>query len=216
MYQFNNTKVNSNIKTVFETVEKRRYFSVDLGTGNYWDEAGGVPEDDIPDFIELIGADGSNATHIIGRVATINATVKKLVANDALSFDGTHVDRAMLVFESFADVNGAIYYGVYKGVELWGYDGNYTDADNAAQKAVPAKKIAVLSAVNGNVDIAGYAGDMDIDYPAIEGNTKAVIDDRNAISKVSKAKKVLEVEIIQTRAPMLVDANSTLVATVLA
>lgn len=189
--------------------------TVDLGAGNYWDEAGGTPESDIPDFIELIGSDGSNATHIIGRVATISAAVKKLQTNDPESFDGRHVDRALLVFESFADVNGAIYYGVYKGVELWGYDGNYTDAAGVAQKAVPAKKVAVLSAVNGNVDVAGYAGDMDIDYPEIDGVTRAVIDNRNAISKVSKAKKVLEVEIVQTRAPMLIDANSTLVATVL-
>jgi len=189
---------------------------IDLTSGSYWNEAGGTPEDDIPDFIELIGADGSNATHLVGRVATISITVKKLEANDALSFNGEHVDRANLVFESFADVNGAIYYGVYKGVELWGYDGNYVDSDGAAQKAVPEKSIVVLSAVNANVDIAGYAGDMDIDYQSIEGNTKAVIDPRNFISKISKAKKVLEVEAIQTRAPMLIDANSTLVALVLA
>lgn len=189
--------------------------TVDLGAGNYWDEAGGTPEDDIPDFIDLIGADGSNATHIIGRIATISATVKKLAATDPQSFDGAHVDRAMLVFESFAGISGAIYYGTYKGLELWGYDGNYTDVDGAAQKAVPAKKVVVLSAVNGNVDVAGYAGDMDVDFASMNSDTNAVIDNRNAVSKVSKAKKVLEIEIIQTRAPLLVDANSTLVATVL-
>ena len=190
--------------------------TVDVGTGNYWDEAGGLPNNDIVDFIELIGADGSNATHMIGRVATMSIAVSKLESVDPGSVDGRHVDVARYTFSSFADINGAIYYGLYKGIELWGYDGNYTDAAGAAQKAVPAKKVVVLSAVNGNVDIAGYAGDMDIDYPSLEGNTKAVIDSRNAISKVSKAKKVLEAEIVQTRAPMLVDANSTLVALVLA
>lgn len=189
--------------------------TIDLGAGSYWDEAGGTPETDIPDFIELIGSDSSKATHMVGRVATISATVKKLEANDPESFDGRHVDRARLVFESFADITGAIYYGNYKGLELWGYDGNYVDKTNTLQKAIPAKKVIVLSAMNGNVDIAGYAGDMDIDYPSIEGSTRAVIDARNAIAKVSKAKKVLEMEIIQTRAPMLIDANSTLVATVL-
>jgi len=187
--------------------------TIDLTSGSYWDEAGGTPSSDTDTFIELIGADGSNATHIIGRVATIGVYVSKLQTTD--DFDSRRIDRGDLVFESFADVNGAILYGKYKGLEIWGYDGNYTDAAGAAQKAVPAKKVAVLSAVNGNVDIAGYAGDMDIDFAGIEGNTKATIDARNAISKISKAKKVLEVEIIQTRAPMLIDANSTLVALVL-
>jgi hypothetical protein len=189
--------------------------TVDLGLGSYWDEAGGTPESDIPTFIELIGADGSNATHIIGRVATISATITKLESTDPGSVDGRHVDVARYTFQSFADVSGAIYFGMYKGVELWGYDGNYTDSAGDAQKAVPAKKIVVLSAANGNVDIAGYAGDMDIDYPEMNGETRAVIDSRNAISKVSREKKVLDIEIIQTRAPMLIDANSTIVATVL-
>lgn len=187
--------------------------TIDLGAGNYWDEANGKPEDDIEDFIDLIGQDGSNATHIIGRLATIRVMVKKLETND--DFDSRRIDRGDLVFESFADINGAIFYGTYKGLEIWGYDGNYKDSDDAAQKAVPDKKIVVLSAMNSNVDIAGYAPDLDIDYPQIEGNTRAVKDSRNFISKVSKEKKTLDMEAIQTRAPMLIDANSTIVATVI-
>ncbi len=189
--------------------------TVDLGAGNYWDEAGGVPEDDIEDFIDIIGQDGSNATHIIGRLATMRVLQKKLIANDPETFDARKVDRGNLVFESFLDVNGAIYYGAYKGLELWGFDGNYTDSDNAAQKKVPAKQVAILSAVNSNVDIAGYAPDLDLDFTGIQDGTRAVKDNRNFISKVTKEKKALNMEAIQTRAPMLIDANSTIVATVL-
>lgn len=188
--------------------------TVDLGSGSYWDETNGTPEDDIEDFIDIIGQNGSNATHMIGRLATMRATVKKLEAND--NFDARRISRGDLVFESFADISGAIFYGTYKGIELWGFDGNYTDTNGAAQKAVPAKKVVILSAVNGNVDIAGYAPDLDIDTPELGGNTKAVINNRNFISKVTKEKKSLDIEAIQTRAPMLVDANSTIVATVLA
>jgi len=188
--------------------------TVDLLSGNYWDETAGTPGEDIENFIDLIGQDGSNATHIIGRIETIRA----LVSNDAVKaeLDNKRVDTGMLVFESFAGISGAIYYGVYKGLEIWGYDGNYTDKNGIAQKAVPAKKIVILSAVNGNVDIAGYAGDMDIDFTTMNGDTRAAIDNRNFISKVSKGKKVIEVEAVQTRAPLLVDANSTIVATVIA
>jgi len=187
--------------------------TIDLLTGNYWDEAGGTPASDTDTFIELIGADGSNATHIIGRVATMGVYVGKLETTD--DFDSRRIDRGELVFESFADVNGAIFYGRYKGLEIWGFDGNYEDSDGAAQKAVPDKKVVVLSARNSNVDMAGYAADMDLDYPDIQGNTKAVIDNRNFISKVTKGKKTLDMEAIQTRAPMLIDANSTLVALVI-
>lgn len=191
--------------------------TIDLGSGNYWDEAGGLPGDDVEDFIDLIGQNGSNATHMIGRIATMRAAVKKLESTDPNSFvSPSKVDRAMLTFQSFANISGAIFYGVYKNIELWGFDGNYTDTDGASQKAVPAKKVVILSAVNANVDIAGYAGDIDVDYPSIEGNTKAVKNNRNFISKVSKEKKSLDMEAIQTRAPMLIDAESTIVATVLA
>ena len=187
--------------------------TIDLGAGNYWDETGGAPEDDIEEFIDIIGQAGSNATHIAGRLETVRVLVKKLAKND--DFDSRRIQRGDLTFESFADVNGAIFYGTYKGLEIWGFDGNYKDDDNVSQKAVPAKKIAILSAVNANVDVAGYAADTDIDYPQIQGNTKAVKDNRQFISKVSQGKKVIDVEAIQTRAPMLVDADSTIVATVL-
>ncbi len=188
--------------------------TIDLLSGNYWDEAGGTPESDIETFIDLIGQDGSNATHVIGRIATMRALVSN--ANVQKELDSRRIENGSLVFKSFADISGAIFYGTYKGLELWGYDGNYTDSNGVSQKAVPARKVAVLSAVNGNVDIAGYAGDMDIDFTTMNEDVRAAKDVRNFISKVSKAKKVIEVEAIQTRAPLLVDANSTLVATVLA
>jgi len=187
--------------------------TIDLLAGNYWNEATGTPESDIETFIDLIGQDGSNATHIIGQIATMRALVNN--ANFKGSLDNRRIENGSLVFESFANINGAIFYGTYKGLEIWGYDGNYTDNKGVAQKAVPAKKVAVLSAVNGNVDIAGYAGDMDVDFNTLNGDSRTAIDGRNFISKVSKAKKVIEVEAIQTRAPLLVDANSTIVATVL-
>jgi len=188
---------------------------IDLGSGNYWDESGGKPEDDLEDFIDIIGQSSSNATHVIGRLETMRVLVKKLEANDSLSFDGRHVDRAMLTFQSFADVNGAVYYGKYKNLELWGYDGNYQDKDANKLKAVPAKKVVIMSAVNDNRDIAGYAPDIDIDFATIQGNTRAAKTNRNLINKISKEKKSLDSEIIQTRAPMLIDADSTIVATVL-
>jgi len=52
--------------------------TVDLGALNYWDQTAGAPEDDLVDFIELIGASGSTATHVIGQnmTQTANNAVK--------------------------------------------------------------------------------------------------------------------------------------------
>lgn len=187
--------------------------TIDLGAGNYWDEAGGAPDEDIETFIDLIATDGSNATHIVGRLATMRVLVKNSKIEAEL--DNRRIENGNIAFKSMLEVNGAVFYGTYKNIELWGYEGNYVDKDGVAQKAVPAKKVVVLSAVNENVDVAGYAPDIDIDYPSIKGNVKATKDSRQFISKVAKGKKTIEVEAIQTRAPMLKDANSTVVATVL-
>ncbi len=187
--------------------------TIDLGAGNYWDEAGGDPSADVETFIDQIATDGSNATHMIGRLATMRTFVKN--EDIAAELDNRRIETGNVTFNSMLEINGAVFYGTYKGLELWGYEGNYVDAAGAAQKAVPEKKVVVCSAVNANVDIAGYAADIDIDYPSIKGNVKASKDARQFISKISKGKKVIDVEAIQTRAPMLVDANSTISATVL-
>lgn len=187
--------------------------TIDLGAGNYWDEGTSDPSSDIETFIDIVAGDGSNATHVVGRLATM----REFVRNDEVKaeLDNRRTENGNLKFKSMLDVNGAVFYGTFKNLELWGFDGNYVDSDNVAQKAVPAKKVVILSAVNANVDVAGYAGDMDIDFAGIKGDTKATKDSRQLISKMTKGKKVIDVEVIQTRAPMLVDANSTLVATVI-
>jgi len=187
--------------------------TIDLGAGNYWDQAAGAPEDDIETFIDVIAQDGSTATHMIGRTSTMRVFVKdEAIAAD---LDNRRKELGGITFESMLAISGAIYYGTYKEIELWGFDGNYIDKDGTAQKAVPEKKVVMLSAVNSNTDTCGYAPDMDIDFSSIKGNSKASKDSRNFISKITKGKKTIDVEAIQTRAPMLIDANSTIVATVL-
>lgn len=184
-----------------------------LGSGNYWDEGTSVPDEDIETFIDLIGQAGSNATHMIGRFATMRHFVKNDVIKAEL--DNKRIENGEIRFKSMLDVDGSIYYGKYKGIELWGYEGNYVDSNGVEQKAVPAKKVAILSARNANSDIAGYSADVDIDFNMGGSNVKAAKDARQFISKITKGKKVIEIEAIQTRAPMLIDADSTIVATVI-
>jgi hypothetical protein len=186
--------------------------TVDLGAGNYWDEATSDPTADIDDFIELLGNVGSNATHLIGRPSVI----RKLISNDEIKaeLDNKGIENGELTYQSLANNNGSIYYGKYKELEIWGYNGNYKDDSGNSQKAIPDGKIVVLCADNGNTDMAGYSADIHVESPSLASNKEVAIDNRNFITKISTGDKAIVVEGIQTRCPLL-DPTSSLVATVI-
>lgn len=182
--------------------------TVVLGTGNYWDEATQDAEKDVLSFIQILGDAGRSATHIIGRNATI-AILTKLVKS---STDYRKDDNAALKVNSMLLVNGAIYYGTYLGLEMWGYDGNYTNETGSTTKAIPAKKIVVLALDNNNEMSFGYAGDVSLELGLVDSYT---ISPRNVITKLHGTKSSVEIESVLTAAPLLKDGNATLVATVL-
>ena len=115
---------------------------------------------------------------------------------------------------------GAIYYGMYKNCELWGYDGNYVDNAGVSQKAVPAKKIAFIAAETDNTIIPGYAGDMHIDSGALSTESMQV-----SITADKKVQKIhvggdisapnLELYMGQTVAPIMPDADCAVVVQIL-
>lgn len=181
-------------------------------SGLAWNEAGANPSKDIEDFITQIAAKSSaNATHLIGRPATMSFLINNTDIKDELN--NRRIENGSMAFKSFVATGGATYYGTYKNLELWGYNGNYTDENNVAQKAVPEKQICVLSLDNSNVNMCGYVPDLDVDIQ--NPVYKATKDARNFVSVFSRNRNSVTVEAIYTGAPMLIDANSTLVATVL-
>ncbi len=183
--------------------------TVDLGAGFYWDDTSPDIDGDMRDFIKIVAGNGYSATHIVGR----SESIAPLIAEVKTETDFRRVENGGLKFQSMLDVNGAIYEGTYLNIEIWSYDGVYKDAAGATQKAVPEKKVVVMSAVSENEMSYGYAGDvvleldMALDYSVDASN--------NTISKVIPNRSTVEVESVLTGAPLLKGRNSTLVATVL-
>tara|TARA_R110000772_G_scaffold96512_3_gene195215 strand:- start:3294 stop:4325 length:1032 start_codon:yes stop_codon:yes gene_type:complete len=190
------------------TFPRKTAHTVDLGAGNYWDEAGQDAKGDIVTFLTLLGQSGRTGTHIIGD----QVTAGKLSALVATETDFRRVENGSLKFQSFLLVNGAIYYGTYLNVEIWGYDATYTNDAGATVSAVPAKKIVMLSAVNNNEMSFGYAGDIQLE---LDLAISVAISPRNVITKLLPSRSSVEIESVLTAAPLLKDGDSTLVATVL-
>jgi len=184
----------------------------DLGSGNYWDEAGGDPKADFDEFIMTAGQSGHVLTHAIAQPEVM----QKLTSNDDIKeeLDNRRIENGSLAFESYADTIGAIYYGTYKNIALWGYMGTYTDEEGISQNAVPAKQIALMSRVSKNGTIEGYANDVAVAM----GKEGVSIDSDMFITKVEVSDEPSEATVhgIKTSTPLLLDPDSTIVATVLA
>ncbi len=185
--------------------------TVDVGAGAalYWDEVGAIIDVDFTFFVQTLANAGKTATHIIGRPATI-AYLVDFVKDET---DFRRVENGSLRFQSFLNVNGAIYEGTYKNVEIWSYNGVYTDATGATAYMVPEKKVVVLAAQNENEMSYGYATDVILELGLADSYT---VSPRNVVTKLlTKDGTTVEIESILTAAPLLKDGDATLVATVL-
>lgn len=191
--------------------------SVDLGAGNYYDNVDAPVNEDFDDFIAILGEHGYTATHVLGRLATMKVLANHPKIKDEI--DNRRIENGNLKFESMMKEKGAIYYGIYKNCELWGYDGNYVDSNNVAQKAVPAKKIAFIPAESDNKIIPGYAGDMHIDSGVSNDSLEARITETKKISKVAItgdiSAPVMEMYAAQTVAPIMPDGDCAVVVQIL-
>lgn len=182
--------------------------TIDLGAGNYWDEGTATPASDIDAFLELLAESGASGTHIIGRPAVVS----KLVDFVKEETDFRRANNGELRFQSMLTINGAIYYGTYKNVEIWGYSGAYKDNAGSTAYMIPDKKIIMVSAQNQNEMSFGYAGDVEIELDIADDYT---VSPRNVITKLIGNRTTVEIESILTAAPLLKDPDSTLVATVI-
>jgi len=181
--------------------------TVDVGAtdpAQYWDQ-GGNPDNSFDSAIELLGSFGATATDVIGRPEVVRYIVNSSDIKDNL--DNRRMEFGGLDFMSRLAEQGVIYYGTYKEVNIWGYSGNYQDADGVAQKAVPEKQVVFVARNNQNVTVYG-------DYPDIESliseaaAARTVKDARNFTAKVKATTAGAEQEAIQTVAPMLADVYS--------
>ena len=188
--------------------------TVDIGSADatlYWSGANADPDKDIDDTLQLMADYGSVATDIIGRPATVRTLLK--VTEIKANLDNRRVEIGNETFHSMLKERGVIYYGTYKELNLWGYNGRYVDAAGVTQNAVPDKKVVFAAGNNGNVTVNGYA--PDVGTLLNDGASTSTRDARNYVSSVIPGRKALEIEAVQTTAPMLADVGSMACVTVL-
>lgn len=188
--------------------------TITLSGTSLWSNSASTPMANIMDWTLKMSKFGRVPTDVIGASATMqkfiaNAEVKALLDNRRYEVGGVTYDNTYL--QSI----GAIYLGTYAGVKFWSYDGVYINNAGASTSAVPAGKVVLMSRVNENRTVLGYAGNMDIDYGGGKGGT--AIDAQNflIVPEIELEPSMLKLTGISTSAPLLLDPNSTLVATVL-
>jgi len=178
-------------------------------TGNaVWGGSTANISSNISSWITLLNNQGSNPTHLIARSEIIDlmfedSKVKEEIKTDS-GFNFGYGD-----YNYFGD--GVTFRGIYKNIILLAYSGVYTDETGATQQAVPTNKVVLLDENNANQE---YFGNNNQEMFLTAGDFKKT--NRNFYSYFDRTSTFqLGLGAFQTRACIMNDANSSLVATVL-
>ncbi len=183
---------------------------VDVGAGEYWDDVASDPEKHLTDALQTMGEYGMTGDVMIGRNATM-----RLFTNHAdilARLDNRRIEVGEQVFDSMLATQGMVYYGSFDGVRLFGFDGNYTytaaDGTLTNAKAVPDNKVVVIASNNNNILQPAVT-------PIITGGDVA-IDGQEFVTVVTPNKRDVEIEAMQTIAPLEAGVGSFCTLQVLA
>ena len=172
----------------------------------YWNDAASLKEDHLTDGLEIMGGFGMTGDTMIGR----NATIKLFVKDDNIAkrLDNRRMELGGFVYESMLATQGMVYYGDLDGVKIFGFDGNYQDATGTMQKAVPEKKVVIIASNNNNI--------LQPASTPVIGGGEITIDATEFMTIVADKDREVQVEALQTIAPLEVGIGSFYTMTVLA
>lgn len=122
---------------------------VDLGAGNYWNEAGTTPENDLGAAMRFLRDEG-NATggtiNVIMRTDGLNALLNNASVKEIL--DSRRMERAKIEMPQFNEASGIAFHGQMSAgdfnVNLWTYNEKYTDAAGNTVHYLDASTAIVL------------------------------------------------------------------------
>jgi len=191
---------------------------IDLLAGNYWNEATSDPAVDFLNALAICARYGAKPRYAIARPSVMltlirNAKVAPLVQN----MNGYNFGA--FTFESRMEIGGGTYYGMFMGVQLWGYEGVYydDDASETMKYAVPDKKVLFLSPEENNIIANGLHKDLHLMFPSDVDVTKS---SDNLIMKMklgdSLDNPTYDLLGVQTTSPMVLVPNRSVVMKVLA
>ncbi len=122
---------------------------VDLGAGNYWNQASTTPMDDLADgmkFLRETGNSSGSMVNVIMRTAAMNAFLNNTSVKDSAEI--RRIERVNLAMPQFNEVSGFAFHGqVAAGdfvVNLWTYNEKYTDADGVTQYYLDENKAIMI------------------------------------------------------------------------
>ena len=111
---------------------------VDLGAGNYWNEAGTTPSTDLGagmTFLRNVGNSTGSTVNVVMRGDAMDA----FLANESMKeiLNSRRMDRAKIVMPQFNEASGMAFHGQVSAgdftVNLWTYNEKYTDENGATQ-----------------------------------------------------------------------------------
>jgi hypothetical protein len=122
---------------------------VDLGAGNYWNEATTKPAEDLGDamtFLREIGNATGSTINVIMRTDAMNA----FLANESVKtiLESRRMDRARIDMPQFNEASGMAFHGQVAagdfGVNLWTYNEKYTDAAGNTVYYLDRENVVIL------------------------------------------------------------------------
>ena len=134
-----------------ESIDYRRKAAsmVDLGAGNYWNQAGTKPAEDLADAMRFLRDEGNSTgmtINVIGRTAGMQA----LLDNESMQtiLDSRRMNRAEIIMPQFNEASGMAFHGQMAAgdfvVNLWTYNEKYTDENGVKQYYMDERNMIVL------------------------------------------------------------------------
>jgi len=122
---------------------------VDLGAGNYWNQANGTPAIDFGKAMRFLRDVGNSTGQTINAVMR-TAAMDALLQNDSFEviLDSRRMERARIDMPQFNEASGLAFHGQVAGgdfvINLWTYNEKYTDENGATKYYMEEENVVVL------------------------------------------------------------------------
>jgi len=180
---------------------------IDVGAvdeAEYWTSPTSDKAKHIEDALETMGGFGMTGDVMVGRHATIRNFIRD--ENIMKTLDNRRIEKGNFIFDSMLATQGMVYHGEYIGVKIFSFDGSYQKQDGTQEKAVPSNKVVIIASNNNNII-----------QPAVtpiltKGNV--AIDSEEFMTVVTQEKRNVDIEAMQTIAPLEAGVGSFCTLTV--
>lgn len=147
------------------TYGRKASHTIDLLSGNYWDEAGGKPIDDFLTVRDLVATDtGLSLTDVIlGKAATLAFLRNSDVLGQAGFLNNRRIQAGNLDLEKQFQDDGALLLGHFEGLNVWSYSRSTILADGSSVELIRSKHAEFVTRSPAAENVLYYGAIHDID-----------------------------------------------------